>query len=89
MAGMNVTLGTTAGHEAPGGQRGGAEHPTAVSKAILMPRAPRQIRLTQLGRTPTGTGCGQSVWDSGRFLPGVCGSSDGGLGPLYGGPAGP
>jgi hypothetical protein len=77
MAGMNATLATTAGHEAPGGQRGGAEHPTTVSKATLMPRAPRQIPFTQLGRTATGAGCSWSVWVPEDFCPGVCGSADG------------
>lgn len=33
--------------------------PTTATRATLMPKAPRQIRLTLFGRTATGTGCSQ------------------------------
>jgi hypothetical protein len=58
MVGTNVTLGATAGHDEPGGQRGDEEHPdTAATTAKPTQTTPRQISLRMLRRAAVATGC--------------------------------
>jgi len=60
MVGMSATRGTSAGHEAPGGQRGSeAQPPAARTPAARVVTRPIRMTVTVLGRTVADTGYGQ------------------------------